>query len=257
MGRRLGGRAARLTTPRAIVAIASVLTAVPVATTLALARVQGWDSWGGLMVSVFIAASSLTLCIPLGVLLALGRRSRMPLLRIVSVVHVEVFRGAPLFVLLLLANNALELVVPRGSAPGVVSRAIVVLSLFTAAYLAEIVRGGLQAVEPGQLDASRALGLGPGRTTLFVVLPQALRSTVPAQIGQLISLFKDVSLAGIAMGVFDLVRVSTSITKQPGFAGQHLDVESLAFVALLFWVGAFTMSRESRRLESALGVGRR
>lgn len=95
------------------------------------------------------------------------------------------------------------------------------------------------------------------RTTLLIVLPQALRNVIPAQIGQFISLFKDATLAGAAMGVFELLNVSTSITKQPDFAGQRLDVETLAFVALLFWIGSYTMSRESQRLERKLGVGTR
>ena len=122
--------------------------------------------------------------------------------------YIEVFRGSPLFVLLLLANNALEFFVPSSMAPGVVVRAIVVFTLFTAAYLAEIVRGGLQSVPPGQEEAAKALGLSPVRTTMFlIVLPQALRNVIPAQIGQFISLFKDVALAGAAMGVFDLLDV--------------------------------------------------
>ena len=158
---------------------------------------------------------------------------------------------------MLLANNALEFFVPSSLAPGVVVRAIIVFTLFTAAYLAEIIRGGLQSIPPGQEEAAKALGLSPTRTTFLIVLPQALRNVIPAQIGQFISLFKDVSLAGAAMGVFDLLDVSTTITKQPEFSGQRLDVETLAFVALLFWVGSYTMSRESQRLEKKLGVGTR
>ena len=169
-------------------------------------------------------------------------------------VYIEVFRGSPLFVLLLLANNALEFFVPSSLAPGVVVRAIIVFTLFTAAYIAEIVRGGLQSVPPGQEEAAKALGLSPVRTTFLIVLPQALRNVIPAQIGQFISLFKDVSLAGAAMGVFDLLDVSTTITKQTGFSGQRLDVETLAFVALLFWVGfVHDVAREPATREEAGG----
>ncbi|MEO6125580.1 MAG: amino acid ABC transporter permease, partial [Ilumatobacteraceae bacterium] len=199
--------------------------------------------------------AAIVMCFPLGVLLALGRASKLPLLKASSTAYIEIFRGSPLFVLLLLANNALEFFVPRSIAPGVVVRAIIVFTLFTAAYIAEIVRGGLQSVPPGQDEAAKALGLSPARTTLLITLPQALRNVIPAQIGQFISLFKDVTLAGTAMGVFDLLDVGRTITKQPEFAGQRLDVESLAFVALLFWVGSYTMSRESQRLEKKLGVG--
>jgi general L-amino acid transport system permease protein len=239
------------------VALVLVVAAVPIALVRFLVGILGWDEWGGFMINVFIAAAAIVLCFPLGVLLALGRRSRLPLLKAMCTVYIEVFRGSPLFVLLLLANNALEFFVPSSLAPGRVVRAIIVFTLFTAAYLAEIVRGGLQSVPSTQEEAAKALGLSPTRTTLLIVLPQALRNVIPAQIGQFISLFKDVSLAGAAMGVFDLLDVSTTITKQTGFAGQRLDVETLAFAALLFWVGSYTMSRESQRLERRLGVGSR
>jgi general L-amino acid transport system permease protein len=222
-----------------------------------LASILGWDDWGGFMINVLIAAAAIVLCFPLGVMLALGRASKLPLLKAACTAYIEIFRGSPLFVLLLLANNALEFFVPRSLAPGVVVRAVIVFTLFTAAYLAEIVRGGLQSVPPGQDEAAKALGLSPTRATLLITMPQALRNVIPAQIGQFISLFKDVSLAGTAMGVFDLLNVGRTITKQPDFAGQRLDVESLAFVALLFWVGSYTMSRESQRLEKKLGVGTR
>jgi len=232
-----------------------VLAAVPLVAVVALANVTGWDDWGGFMVNLTIAAAAIVLCFPLGVLLALGRASKLPLLKATCTAYIEIFRGSPLFVLLLLANNALEFFVPRSIAPGVVVRAVIVFTLFTAAYVAEIVRGGLQSVPPGQDEAAKALGLSPARTTLLITMPQALRNVIPAQIGQFISLFKDVTLAGTAMGVFDLLNVGRGITKQPEFAGLRLDVESLAFVALLFWVGSYTMSRESQRLEKKLGVG--
>ncbi|MEP7203304.1 MAG: amino acid ABC transporter permease [Ilumatobacteraceae bacterium] len=231
------------------------LVAVPLVVLVALANVLGWDEWGGFMINLTIAAAAIVMCFPLGVLLALGRASKLPLLKASSTGYIEIFRGSPLFVLLLLANNALEFFVPRSIAPGVVVRAVIVFTLFTAAYVAEIVRGGLQSVPPGQDEAAKALGLSPAKTTLLITLPQALRNVIPAQIGQFISLFKDVTLAGTAMGVFDLLDVGRTITKQPDFAGQRLDVESLAFVALLFWVGSYTMSRESQRLEKKLGVG--
>ena len=134
-------------------------------------------------------------------------------------------------------------------------RAIVVFTLFTGAYVAEIVRGGLQSLPRGQEEAARALGLRPVATTFLVVLPQALRNVIPAQVGQFISLFKDTTLAGAAMGVFEVLQVSDATRSQDAFAGQGLLPEALAFVALLFWVGCYTMSRESQRLETRLGVG--
>jgi general L-amino acid transport system permease protein len=138
-----------------------------------------------------------------------------------------------------------------------VVRAIVVFTLFTGAYMAEIVRGGLQSLPKGQAEAGRALGLSPTRVNFFIVLPQALRNVIPAQVGQLISLFKDTTLAGFAMGLFELGNISESVTSQGAFRGQQLLPEVVAFVALLFWTGSYTLARESQRLERRLGVGER
>ena len=222
-----------------------------------LAGGTGWDGWGGIMLNVFLAVTSIILCFPVGVLAALGRRSTLPIVRGLSTLYIEVFRGMPLFVLLLMANIALGFFIPSDVSPGKVVRAIVVFTLFTGAYVAEIVRGGLQSLPPGQEEAAKALGLRPVSTTFLVVLPQALRNVIPAQVGQFISLFKDTTLAGAAMGVFELGEVSIATQNQPGFAGQNLLPEALGFIALLFWIGSYTMSKESQRLERRLGVGTR
>jgi general L-amino acid transport system permease protein len=234
-----------------------VIGAVPPVLFFYVVTAVGFDLWGGFMLNLFLAVCAIVLCFPLGVLLALGRRSTLPLVRVVSTVYIEIVRGAPLFVLLLLANVALGFFVPGSLAPSTSTRAIVVFTLFTAAYMAEIVRGGLQSVPTGQFEAAKALGLSPVRQTGLIVLPQALRNVIPAQIGQLISLFKDTSLAGIAMGLFELLNVSRSITAQGDFRGQGLIGETIAFAALLFWAVSYTMSRESQRLERKLGVGLR
>jgi general L-amino acid transport system permease protein len=231
------------------------LGAVPVGMYFYIVTAVGFDEWGGFMLNLFLAVCSIVLCFPLGVLLALGRRSQLPLVRVVCTVYIEVIRGAPLFVLLLLANVALGFFVPASLTPATSSRAIVVFTLFTAAYMAEIVRGGLQSVPRGQIEAAKAVGLSPIKQTGYIVLPQALRNVIPAQIGQLISLFKDTSLAGIAMGLFELLNVSQSITAQEAFRGQGLIGETITFAALMFWIVAYTMSRESQRLERRLGVG--
>jgi general L-amino acid transport system permease protein len=218
----------------------------------------GWDDWGGLMLNLFLAVAGISLCFPLGVLLALGRRTKLPILRALSVAYIELFRGVPLYVLLLLSAIALGFFMPsEADPPGLVVRAIVVFTLFTAAYVAEIVRGGLQSVPTGQTEAAQALGLSPVRTTALVVLPQALRNVIPALVGQFISLFKDTTLAGAAMGFFEVYTVSQAVTAQPEFRGQGLFSESTAFLMLLFWIGCITMSRESQRLERKLGVGTR
>lgn len=230
---------------------------VPIVLFFYVVSAIGFNDWGGFMLNMFLAAVSIVLCYPLGVLFALGRRSKLPLVRLVSTTFIEVVRGAPLFVLLLLANVALQFFIPASLAPSTATRAIVVFTLFTSAYMAEIVRGGLQSVPRGQEEAAKALGLRPIRQTALIILPQALRNVIPAQIGQLISLFKDTTLAGVAMGLFELLTVSTAITAQPEFRGQGLIGETLAFAALLFWVVSYTMSRESQRLEKRLGVGTR
>jgi general L-amino acid transport system permease protein len=243
--------------PRAAFAFVLGLAIVPLAMYVYVVTAVGFDDWGGFMLNLFLAACSIVLCFPLGVLLALGRRSTLPLVRVVCTVYIEVIRGAPLFVLLLLANVALGFFVPASLAPATSTRAIVVFTLFTAAYMAEIVRGGLQSVPRGQVEAAKAVGLSAVGQTGYIVLPQALRNVIPAQIGQLISLFKDTSLAGIAMGLFELLTVSGAITAQDEFRGQGLIGETLTFAALLFWIVAYTMSRESQRLERRLGVGTR
>jgi general L-amino acid transport system permease protein len=238
-------------------ALVTALGAVPLLLDVYVVDAVGYDEWGGFVLNLFLALCSIILCYPLGVLLALGRRSKLPLIRLVCTVYVEVLRGSPLFVLLLFANVALGFFVPQDLAPSAPTRAIVVFTLFTAAYMAEIVRGGLQSVPSGQFEAAKALGLSPPRQTFLVVLPQALRNVIPAQIGQLISLFKDTALAGIAMGLFELLNVTRAITAQGDFRGQGLIGETLAFGALLFWTVSYTMSRESQRLERRLGVGER
>jgi len=233
------------------------LAVLPVALYFYVVDAVGFDDWGGFTLNLFLAVVSIILCFPLGVMLALGRRSKLPLVQLVSTAYVELVRGAPLFVLLLLANVALQFFIPASLAPSKATRSIVVFTLFTAAYMAEIVRGGLQSVPTGQSEAAKALGLSPARQTGLVVLPQALRNVIPAQIGQLISLFKDTSLAGIAMGLFDVLNVASAIPAQGDFRGQGLIGETLAFTALLFWAVSYTMSRESQRLEKRLGVGTR
>ena len=217
----------------------------------------GWNDWGGLLLNVFLAAISIVLCFPIGVLLALGRRSEFPIVRMLSTIYVELFRGVPLLALLLMANVALGFFIPQALAPGDVVRAIVVFVLFTSAYVAEIVRGGLQSIPRGQIEAGRANGLSPVSITTRIVLPQAIRNVIPSLVGQFISLFKDTTLAGVAMGLLELLKAAEASTAQDAFQGQGLIAETLMFALLLFWAGSYTMSKESQRLETRLGVGQR
>jgi general L-amino acid transport system permease protein len=251
------GRIAGRWLPRRATALLAVvaLVGVPLLVWMLTAPV-GWDEWGGIMLNLFLAAAGISLSFPLGVLLALGRRSKLPLLRAVSVVYIEIFRGVPLYVLLLLSALALGFFLPSYvEPPGLVTRAIVALTLFTAAYVAEIVRGGLQALPKGQTEAALALGMSPATVTFRIVLPQALRAVVPALVGQFISLFIDTTLAGAAMGFFEVLNATSAAQAQAEFRGQQLTAETVSFVMLLFWIGCITMSRESQRLERRLGVG--
>ena len=213
------------------------------------------ETWGGFLINFYIAVLSIVLCFPLGVLLALGRRSSLPVIRILATTYIEIVRGAPLFVLLLLAGVALEFFIPPEITPDVIFRSVTVFTLFTAAYLAEIIRGGLQSIPKGQTEAGKAIGLSTVRIIGLITLHKALRNVIPAQIGQFISLFKDTTLAGAALSMFEILSIGKAITKQDDFLGQGLIYESLAFVGLMFLVGSFVMSRESQRLEKKLGVG--
>lgn len=216
-----------------------------------------WSDWGGLMLTVFLAVGGIVASFPLGVLLALGRRSTFPAIRVVCVVYIEIIRGVPLITLLFMGYLVVGFALPPGTpTPSVVTRAMVAIILFTAAYVAEIVRGGLQSVPRGQYEAAQALGLSPLKMTWLIVLPQALRAVIPALVGQFISLFKDTSLVFI-IGLTEMLGVASAITKQPDFIAQGLIFETLIFVSLIYWVGSYSMSRESQRLEQRLGVGQR
>lgn len=217
----------------------------------------GWEDWGGLMLTVFLAVGGILLAFPFGVLLALGRRSSLPAVRMVCVAYIELFRGVPLIAVLFMGAFMIGFLLPPGvEQPSLVTRALIALVLFTAAYVAEIVRGGLQGVPAGQVEAAQALGLSPFRITYRIVLPQALRTVIPALVGQFISLFKDTSLVAI-VGLAELLNVSRNITTQPDFLAQGLIVETLLFAAFVYWTGAYWMSRESQRLERRLGLGER
>jgi general L-amino acid transport system permease protein len=218
----------------------------------------GWgEAWGGLLLTAALAAGGIVLSFPLGVLLALGRRSSLPAVRVVCVGYIELIRGVPLITLLFMSFFLIGFFLPAGTAaPSTQTRGLVAIILFTAAYVAEIVRGGLQAVPKGQVEAAQALGLSTVATTRLIVLPQALRVVIPALVGQFISLFKDTSLVFI-IGLTDLLAVASIVTQQPDFQAQGLIFETLVFVSLVYWVGSYSMSRESQRLEQRLGVGER
>lgn len=216
----------------------------------------GWDDWGGLQLNLFLTVAGILFAFPLGLLLALGRRSSMPAIRTMSVTYIELVRGVPLITLLLFGAFAIGFLLPENLRPSTVTRMLLAITIFESAYIAEVVRGGLQAVPPGQVEASQALGMTPTRTMRLIVLPQALRATIPAMVGQFISLYKDTTLVAV-IGVLELLEVAFVVNSQPDFLGQELIGVTLSFAALIFWAGSYTMSREARRLERKLGVGER
>ncbi|MBU1228070.1 MAG: amino acid ABC transporter permease [Actinobacteria bacterium] len=222
----------------------------------------GWDQWGGLHLTLFVTVTGIVLALPIGLLAALARRSTLPALRTLSIGYIEFIRGVPLITLLLMGQFMLGFFFPKSifgieiSPPSDVTRALIAITLFTGAYVAEIVRGGLQAVDRGQAEAALAVGLSTAKVMRFIVLPQALRAVIPAMVGQFISLFKDTSLLTV-IGVLDLLNVSEVANAQGAFLGRGLASVTLPFAGLIYWVGSYTMSRESRRLEHKLGVGER
>ena len=210
--------------------------------------------WGGLLLTVLLATVGIILSFPLGVILALGRRSELPALRWLSTGYIELIRGVPLVTILFMADIILPLFLPSEWRLDRVARAMGGITLFSAAYVAENVRGGLQAIPSGQVEAARALGLSGVQVNRFIVLPQALRAVIPANVGLFISLLKDTTLVTI-IGLLELLGIGSAVLAQTESFGANMEV--YAFVAVVFFVLCYAMSQASYRLEHALGVGSR
>jgi len=209
--------------------------------------------WGGLLLTLTITVAGNLVALPLGILLALGRRSRLPAVHYFCVGYIELIRGVPLITILYMAANMLPFFLPEGVRPDNVIRALIGFSLFEAAYQAENVRGGLQAIPRGQYEAAAALGFSVTLSTALIILPQALRIVIPALLGSFVSLFKDTSLVAI-IGLFDVLRVGRSVLAQEEWLGTHREVFLFAF--LIYWGFNLAFSYGSRRLERASGAGR-
>ena len=211
------------------------------------------ELWGGFMLNVLVAVVAIFVSFPIGILLALGRRSTLPAVRTFCVGFIEFIRGCPLAVLIFVGIYVFPLLLPPGVDPSNIVLAMAVFTIFSTVYVAEIVRGGLQGVPEGQYEASSALGLRYPRMMRAVVLPQALGNTIPAMISHFISLFKDTSLL-VVVGLFDdLASAANNATTAFEFIGR--EAEALLPAAFIFWVVAFSMSRWSQRVETRVGVG--
>jgi general L-amino acid transport system permease protein len=207
------------------------------------------ESWGGLPLTFLLSTVGFAAATPLAIALALGRRSQMPVIRALSVAYIEIVRGVPVITFLFMASVMFPLFVPQGFTIDKLLRAQIALVMVIAAYLAEVLRGGLQAVPRGQYEAAASLGLSFWPTTTLIVLPQAIRATIPAIVNTFIAFFKDTSLVAV-IGVFDLLGAAKAVIVEAEWVG--FGVEVYLFVAAIYFVFCFAVSRYSQRLERLL-----
>jgi general L-amino acid transport system permease protein len=217
-------------------------------------RVVETQRWGGLLVTLVVAMVGIAASLPLGVLLALGRRSRLPIVRVACIAFIEFWRGVPLITVLFMASVMLPLFLPEGVNFNKLLRALIGVALFSSAYMAEVVRGGLQAIPKGQYEAAAALGLSYPRMMRLIILPQALKLVIPGIVNTFIGLFKDTSLVYI-IGLFDLLGIVRLNFTDADWATPQTPATGLVFAALVFWIFCFGMSRYSQFLERRLDVG--
>jgi general L-amino acid transport system permease protein len=208
--------------------------------------------WGGLMLTLVIAVIGIVASLPIGVVLALGRRSNMPIVRTICVVFIEFWRGVPLITVLFMASVMFPLFMPEGASFDKLLRALIGVALFSAAYMAEVIRGGLQAIPKGQYEAAEAMGLGYWRVMGLVILPQALKMVIPGIVNTFIGLFKDTTLV-LIIGLFDFLGIVQAAATDPKWLGYS--VEGYVFCAFVYWIFCFSMSRYSMYLERKLDTG--
>jgi general L-amino acid transport system permease protein len=222
---------------------------------IGLSRVST-SQWGGVLVTIVVAAVGIVASLPLGVLLALGRRSRMPAVRLFSVIFIEFVRGVPLITVLFMASVMLPLFVPDTWSPDKLLRALVGVALFSSAYMAEVVRAGLQAIPKGQYEAAFAVGLSYWKTMRFIILPQALKITIPNIVNTTIGLFKDTTLVFI-VGIFDFLMTIEAARVDPNWATPGISTTGYAFAAIFYLIFCYGMSRYARFVEARLAAGDR
>lgn len=212
--------------------------------------------WGGLLVTLVLSYVGISVSLPLGVLLALGRRSRLPVLKMLSVVFIETVRGVPLVTVLFMASVMLPLFLPPGTTFDKLLRALIGVALFASAYMAEVIRGGLQAIPKGQYEGADSLGLGYWQKMGLIVLPQALKLVIPGIVNTFIGLFKDTSLVSI-IGMFDLLGIVRQSFSDTNWASPQTPMTGLVFAGFIFWIFCFGMSRYSIYTEKRLDTGHR
>ncbi|MDB5539975.1 MAG: amino acid transporter permease [Devosia sp.] len=212
------------------------------------------EQWGGLLVTLIISVFGICVSLPLGILLALGRQSKLPIIKTLCVAFIELIRAVPLITVLFMASIMLPLFMPQGTTVDKLLRALVGVTLFSSAYMAEVVRGGMQAIGRGQYEAAQALGLGYWRRMGFVILPQALKHVIPGIVGNFISLFKDTSLVYI-VGMKDLLEAVKTKNDAIEWASPTQSVTGYIFAAAVFWIFCFSISRYSRYWERRLNTG--
>jgi general L-amino acid transport system permease protein len=210
------------------------------------------EKWGGLILTLLLSVFGLTAAYPLGILLALGRQSRMPVIKTFSIFYIELIRGVPLISLLFMSSVVFPLFLPEGVSINGILRAQVAIIMFTAAYIAEVVRGGLQGMNQGQFEAADSIGLNYSQTMRLIILPQALKIVIPPSVSILISAFKDTSLV-VIIGLYDLLKTTQSTLSEPKWMG--FSAEAYIFIALIYFVCCFFMSNYSRQLEKELDTG--
>jgi general L-amino acid transport system permease protein len=212
--------------------------------------------WGGVLVTIVVATVGIVASLPIGIFLALGRRSELAVVRFFSVIFIEFVRGVPLITVLFMASVMLPLFVPERLEPDKLMRALIGVALFASAYMAEVVRGGLAAIPRGQYEAARALGLTYWRMMVLVILPQALRVTLPNIVNTFIGLFKDTTLVFV-VGIFDFLRTIEAARDDPKWATPTTAATGYAFAALFYFVCCYGMSRYARNVEARLLRGGR
>ncbi|HXW27093.1 MAG TPA: amino acid ABC transporter permease [Xanthobacteraceae bacterium] len=212
--------------------------------------------WGGALVTIVVATVGIVVSLPVGILLALGRRSRMPAVKLFSVIYIEFVRGVPLITVLFMASVMLPLFVPDAWSPDKLLRALVGIAMFASAYMAEVVRAGLQAIPKGQFEGAMAVGLNYRQMMRLVVLPQALKITIPNIVNTYIGLFKDTTLVSI-VGMFDLLRTIESARIDPKWATPVTSATGYAVAAVFYFVFCYGMSRYARYTEARLARGDR